>query len=540
MKKSSWKTSRIEVAIFIILFATYGYFHQGGGWSHNSRFAQVRSIVEEGKFEINNYVVYRSVEDIEGQTRLRRLPVQKGIQSEELAFTGNTGDISLFEERFYPNKPPGVVFAALPVYFVLYHFEHALGIDPDGWWPLTFNAYLTRTFSVSLLAALGGMVFYRISLRLFPSVPAWSHAASTMTFGLGTLMLPFATMLFDHDIVAALSLCGFLILLIERDAGCTLAQSAIALAAAGLVTGVSLLMGYSSVISVSLLAFCALTVARPRWKAVFFLLGSLLPVILLAWYHLLCFGSVWATANTYQYGFFQDKEMLLFGMFGPLRLGAMVKLLFSGYRGLFYTSPVLALAFVGFWLMARGTNRHAELWLCVTMFVCFLLANSSYNNWDGGWTIGPRYLIPALPFLSLPLALLFEKFPRATSAVAGLSVTIMLLATVVDPQPTWMIQNPLTQYTLPLLRGATMTLGKIDGSPLSPLIQGPVSANPVGVYESWVYPVSGPGTIQQQWHSFNLGEFIWPGSLMSLVPLLTLWALGVVMLWRWSRRSVVV
>lgn len=534
----SLKKICIEAAIFLILLISYSYFHQGGGWTNNSRFAQIRSVVERRKFEINDYVIYRFVHDVDGKLKLRRMAFPSDIKKEQIAWIANTGDFSLFQGRLYPNKPPGVVLAAVPAYFTIYHFERALGIDPDDWWPITFNAYLTTVFSVSLLAALGGVVFYRISLRLFPSASAWTHAASTLTFGIGTLMLPFATMLSDHDIVAALSLAGFWLVLVEKDGGFALVRPAIALVTAGILTGLTVLMSYVAVISVTLLTLYVAWSARTRREVVFFLAGVALPLALLAWYHMLCFGSAWAIANTYQYELLQDEEMLLFGMFRIPQFDVIIKLLFSAYRGLFFTSPVLVLSCFGFWLMAVRYNRHAELSLCIAIFISFLVMNSSFNNWHSGWSIGPRYLIPALPFLSLPLTLVFEKLPRATLVVAALSATTMLMATAVDPQPTWMVQNPLIQYTLPLLRGETMMLSKIDGTPLIPLIQGPVSANPIGVYESWVYPVSQPGSIQQQWNSFNLGEFFWPGSLISLLPLVCFLVLGLGALRHWSRQPI--
>jgi hypothetical protein len=36
---------RIAWWLFFTLFLSYSYFHQGGGWSQNSRFDQVRAIV---------------------------------------------------------------------------------------------------------------------------------------------------------------------------------------------------------------------------------------------------------------------------------------------------------------------------------------------------------------------------------------------------------------------------------------------------------------------------------------------------------------
>jgi hypothetical protein len=523
--------ARLELAIFLLLFITYSYFFQGGLWIQNGRFDQVRSIVEHHRLEINDYMIYRFVPDSGGKPKLSRLPLQSGVELEDIVLIANTGDVALFDGRVYPNKPPGAVFVAIPAYFVIYHAERLFGVDPDSWWTLTINAYLTTVFSVSLLVALGGMVFYRISFRLFPLAPAWTHAASTLTFGIGTLMLPFATMLYDHDIVAVLSLFSFWLLLTVKDGGVPLLRSAVLLLAAGVLAGLTMLTSYASIISVALLTLYATWAGRPLREIAFFLAGVALPVALLAWYQKFCFGSMLAIANTYQNEIFSDEAMPLFGMFGIPRFDVMIKLLFSSYRGLFFTSPVLILSFLGFWFMAIGHRRRAELFLCAAIFFGFLMMNSSFNNWHSGWSIGPRYLIPALPFLSLPLSLVFEKFPRTTSAIAIPSAIIMLLATAVDPQPPADVQNPLTQYILPLLRGEGFILHTFGDA----IINGAVSANPMGVHESWFYPVFHPGIVQREWNSFNLGEFIGPGSLISLLPLLCIIGFGLALIGYWSR-----
>ena len=69
--------------------------------------------------------------------------------------------------------------------------------------------------------------------------------------------------------------------------------------------------------------------------------------------------------------------------------------------------------------------------------------------------------------------------------------------------------------------------GGEPGLSLSPLstIAGPVSANPVGMYEGWMYRSFPPGSTQARWNSFNTGEFFFPESRWSLLPLLLIEAL---------------
>ncbi|GEM_PF-5689043 len=96
------------------------------------------------------------------------------------------------------------------------------------------------------------------------------------------------------------------------------------------------------------------------------------------------------------------------------------------------------------------------------------------------------------------------------------------------------IQNPFIHYILPLLRGEGLILNTFGNA----IIHGAVSANPMGVHESWFYPVFHPEIVQRQWNSFNLGEFFWPGSLISLLPLCCVLVLGLRALWQWSRQSI--
>jgi hypothetical protein len=73
------------------------------------------------------------------------------------------------------------------------------------------------------------------------------------------------------------------------------------------------------------------------------------------------------------------------------------------YRGLFYHSPLLVPAIWGWVVMWRTAGRRSDAILSISMIVGYLIFNSSYYMWWGGWTNGPRHLIPALPFLIIPL-----------------------------------------------------------------------------------------------------------------------------------------
>ena len=496
----------------MVLFAAYGYFHQGGGWNQNSRFNQVRAIVENQQLEINDYLRY-DAESSDGDTKIYRV-ANAALSEPDSPFVVNTRDISLFAGKFYPNKPPGTVFFALPAYGLIYYAESVLDVDSTHWWTQTINSYLTNLFSTAFFAALGGVVFYLVSQCLFPSLATWAHVVATLTYGLGTMIFPFATLFFDHDLVATFTLCAFGMILTKNEHGLASLRESFTYFLAGVLCGVAIAVNYTAILtSVCLLAYGLWTAKRRLTFAYAACAGFVAPIVLLLFYHALCFGSPYATANTYQFGLFRSPDTALFGMLTLPSFSVAFELLFPYYRGVFFTSPVLFLTASGLVILARDRCHRPEAFLCAAIIAAYLLMNSAFNQWHAGWTVGPRYLIPALPFLALPGALLFSRLPRLFCILALTSFCVMLLITAVDPQVPNAIRNPLKDYTFRLVIGKRLEVNGMS-------IEGPVSANPIGSYESWEKPVDSLGPEQRKWHSFNLGEFIWPGSLWSLAPLI--------------------
>ena len=63
--------SRVEILLFGLVLVGSAYFHQGGGWNQNVRFALVRAIVEGRTFVIDSYLIYgRRAEDAAGLVRV--------------------------------------------------------------------------------------------------------------------------------------------------------------------------------------------------------------------------------------------------------------------------------------------------------------------------------------------------------------------------------------------------------------------------------------------------------------------------------------
>jgi len=208
-------------------------------------------------------------------------------------------------------------------------------------------------------------------------------------------------------------------------------------AAAGALCGLAVLCEYPSALVAALLAlFAAYTALRPSSTPLtsgtlsFFLprergqgvsvprtpdavlrmalfagagLVMLAPLVL---YNLVVYGSPLSQG----YAHLQGRAQFIGGMhqgiegIGLPRLDALWGITFSPYRGLFVLSPFLLLALPGLFILWRAPGGRSLALLCGGAMLVMLLFNSAYYFWDGGVSLGPRHVGPALPFLLVPVA----------------------------------------------------------------------------------------------------------------------------------------
>ena len=63
---------RASCGLFVILLITSAWFHQGGGWKQNVRFAQIRAISEAGTLAVDDYLYYQLRRGADGEVDYRR------------------------------------------------------------------------------------------------------------------------------------------------------------------------------------------------------------------------------------------------------------------------------------------------------------------------------------------------------------------------------------------------------------------------------------------------------------------------------------
>lgn len=503
---------RSYLILFLALFAAYAWFHQGGGWNQNVRFDQTRALIETGSLAIDDYLLYGLEIRDDGIPDYRRVVLSDPSVSYQRLAWPNTFDLSVFEDRYYPNKPPGMTLQSAVAYGPIYWFERAVGIDPERWWNHALNAFLTGLISVALPSALGGVASFLLGRILFPQIRSNTLALATLAYGLGTPLLPYSTMMFDHAPVCAVSIAAVALLVAEKHRGNTEAsRHSWRLSVAGGLAGWAVVLNHGAILIAGLLLVYVCLTKALQHRFPYFVFGATVPAFILIVYKTICFGDPLAFPEAYQLEFFKASSAVLMGSFELPRLHLVPDLLILPYRGLLFWSPILAVSAYGMFSMLRTRRIRAEAYLFAAIVLAYLVLNASFTRWHGGAGVSARYLIPAVPFLALCTIPAFERFRTTTISLALISVALMCLATSINPMVPGWYANPLTDFYLPLARGDIL---QEEFYPL----RGPVSVNPVGFAGAGIEIYSSDSNFSA-WNAFNLGEFIFPHSWASLLPL---------------------
>jgi hypothetical protein len=305
-------------------------------------------------------------------------------------------DHALYKGHLYSDKAPGLSVVELPI-------AEALRLAPANELSnYTWRIWLIRLLTSGVLFVGLAFVVGRISEGLAPGF----GAISMVTFALGTLIAPFAAANFDQVPAAALGFGAFLLAWRRKPL------------AAGLVAGAAIFFEYEAgAIMVVAGAYLYLTTRSGR-ALLRYAAGVVPGVVAVAAYDWAAFGAPWRLSYRYVDNLYQPAQAG--GLFG-IHLPTVYALqqVFIGRGGLIVATPVLVAAAWGLGLLWR--THRAEVAACIAVIAIFVVLNSGYFLPYGG-TPGPRFLLPALPFLALGLGPAFARAPRITTVLAFVSV----------------------------------------------------------------------------------------------------------------------
>lgn len=438
------KTTRIDrIALGLLLLVCYVYvFPRWADPNQNSRLDMVVAVVEDGTFQIDRYVE-------------------------------NTVDYARVGDHYYSDKPPGAAFLGIPVYaglkavldlpifgqvveqlgnnqaFQATLREGGTGINAQKVRFAIAQVVLTVVISVSSSVALGLLLY---SLLLGMGVRRGAGIAAVIGYGLLTPALAYAGAFYSHQLSAAMLVGAFALARGDR------------FDRIGRLVGIGFLLGYAVIseypvvlVAGVLFLFIAgrLLHAKALGKVVWVVLPAAALGVGLMAYNNTVFGGPFNLG----YGFSEQWETQHQTGFMSLTLphwDAIWGITFGAFRGLFFFSPLLLLGIPGLFTWWKSGKYRAEWWVSLASVLVMFLFNSSSVMWWGGFAVGPRYFLPALPFLALALGFAFERwgglgwFKILAALLAAWSLVATWGLTLAGQAfPSDVIANPLLEYALP-------------------------------------------------------------------------------------------
>jgi hypothetical protein len=418
--------------VFLLLFLCYAYFlprADRSDWAASARADLVRAVADRGVLHIDDY-------------------------------HENTGDKAYYDGHYYAVGSIGPSLLALPGYLAVRPLLSRIA-KPErraraALWVMTLTA-------ASLPGALLGVLVYLMATRFTANE---SHALLlALTYGLATAAFPYSKALFQHQ-ASALGVFGgyYLLWRVVRERAAPWR-----LYAAGGLFGLGLVSEYPMVLPIALLLLWAWVESEDRRMLHRLAWGGLPLVLLFAGYNAAISGTPLPVGYLYHLEYRSVHAEGFMGLTRPT-WEALYGITVSPYRGLLFLSPVIALAVPGLVLIWRDPRERRTAALLAAIAAAFVLYVASYSYWSGGDAIGPRFLVPALPFLMLPMAYSLDALlPRPAGrwlvailiGVSALNVWAQSIAGQRYPPEEFrgaLVTNPTTQWALPLLREGDVAL----------------------------------------------------------------------------------
>lgn len=468
MSRSRRWFAQEQVWLFTLLLFCYAYFFpRWASWSQNSRLDLVLAIVDQGTLSIDSYYE-------------------------------NTGDYAYFDGHYYSDKAPGLSFWGVPVYIVFKGIaatpplnglmekvahssaleatlrEGGTGLLPQKVY-FAMALYFVTFFTVSVPAALLGVLLYNVLENWIASKS--TRLLVTLVYGLATPAFAYGGMLFTHQLVAFLLFAAFYLVFQQRRQPIHGGRMFLI----GVLLGWAVITEYPAALIAGGVALYALWSQQSVQTVLWGALGALVPGGLLMAYDWTIFGSILPKGYLYSVNYHHLHDVGLVSITYP-HADALWGITFGSFRGLFFLSPILLLSVVGLVLWLRRRVYVPEWIVSVWAMISFLLFNGSSIMWEGGFAVGPRYLLPMLPFMVIGLGVAWEEL--AIRWVGRLVVGVLLLWSVVavwletisgQSFPDW-TPNPLFNYSLPrfiagdIARNLGMGIGLSGHLSLLPLL----------------------------------------------------------------------
>lgn len=477
---SPWKSALLLAGV---IFLSFNYFYEGGGWNQNSRLDLLRAMIEGHTLQID-------------------------------AYHENTGDKAHFRDHYYSDKAPGLVLLAAPIALVARPTIGIFGIDPTSPRGEFALSYLVSLGSDALPTTLAAVCLFYLGLGFGARVNASAFGALAMS--LATPMWAYANLFWAHAVVGSCLIIGFAAA-VKVGSSANQRSEFLWAFSVGLAAGWATVTEYPAAPASAILALFALSQAwrretAARWRVIGGVgLGAVICLMILMGYLYIAFGSFRPSYSYYDpnsFTFMQQHGYLGLTYPHPDRL---LKLLFQCRRGLFFASPVAFAAPFGLAFLWKQRIHRAAAITAGSIAAYYFLFNASFYEWKGGMAFGPRYASAAIPILCCGLPIAWERatpaWRRILLVAASVSTFIALMVVSTTSQLSMVDSCPLIHSSWPAFRSGQMAVNRVCV---------------LTAAEAASYPNCG---------AFNLGQLLGLHGLASLLPLFAMWT-AAALLWR--------
>ncbi|MGH2449588.1 MAG: phospholipid carrier-dependent glycosyltransferase [Chloroflexota bacterium] len=385
-----------SAAVFLFFFAAFaltasGDIHSTG--DTNIRLSQGQALYGQGKLDLPYWT----------------LVYPRHIKQEYLETREAIGRHGLVYSTYELGQP----LAIIPLDYVGSNFAQF-----ERWLYGPTTGFIDRMVG-PIFGALEVLIFFLFAVRL--GFGLGRSLILSAIFAFATSVWPDEQSVLEHTEVAFFLLLGMYLAFRFREQGCSWRHLVLAGAAVG---GAAITRYQDAAIGVAAVAVYLIlpggraTGICPRVRRLALAGAGLAPFIALdLWYNWARFGSILATGHHERF-------------WGNPILAGIGGLVVSPGKGILWYTPVIFLLVFSAPRFARRFPAVSVAFGVMTAGFILLYANVVYWHGDPAW--GPRYIYPILPYVTLPLGVLFSLRARKRTVVWSASAAVILLSFVIQ------------------------------------------------------------------------------------------------------------